>query len=168
MINNYEIRSFNYNSFIFYLYLITTGADDSISINFASDGIFFNHSQSVTFVVKTNDYQAPIFIWIVILLLISSIFLSAIIGCRLCRNLRNHKILKKQKNNNIYSGVSHINGFSQDTIFLSTEMFQHKLTTQSHLTHSTRKLHQWCQEREIQQYKSLWTFNSGTIKIQLK
>lgn len=129
------------------------GFDDSTVVNYAPDGSFINHQQSVTLVVHAGHHQVPLFCWILLLVLLLSTIVSIVIICCFCiRAKRNGRRRERSRVS------SHINGFSPTLAFNPVEMMP-KYAASPAQSYSTQKLYQWCQQKEAQQYKSLWAVN---------
>jgi hypothetical protein len=129
------------------------------------NGNFLKHEKSVTITAKQafGEFDTVHLWWISILTLIVIIATTVVIVS--CVWLRFKHQRTKRKRNKSTRISSHINGFIVDHHIPSTEMFQQKFSSPGQ-SYSTQKLYQWCQEREMQHYKSLWAVNTNS-KISL-
>lgn len=114
-----------------------------------------------------ENFQLPILVWILLLVLLVSIVVALIVVCCVCMKVKHRKTERKQQKTNNTQVSSHINGFSQDFHIPSSEMFQPKFVAKPQ-SYSTQKLYQWCQEREMQHYKSLWAVNTNGMRFSKK
>lgn len=128
------------------------GFDDTTVLNYSPDGNFINHQQSVTLVVRAGQHQVPFLCWILLFVLLLSILISIVVVCCFC--VRSKRIGKRKERSRV---ASHINGFSPSRAFIP-EMLP-KYVSSPAQSYSTQKLYQWCQQKEMQQYKSLWAVN---------
>lgn len=135
------------------------GPYDITTLNYSPDGNFVNHQQSVTFVVRAGHHQIPLLCWVLLFVLLVSIFISITVICCFCVKARNRKPRTKERSR----VASHINGFSPARIATSTEMLP-KYVSSPAQSYSTQKLYQWCQQKKMQQYKSLWAVNPTSGK----
>lgn len=145
---------------IIYLFRFS-GPEDTTSLNYSPDGNFLNHQQSVTLVASSgNDHLVPILCWVLLIVLLLSIVASLAIIC--CVGIKSKRFGRRKKRPRL---SSHINGFSGSHVVSPVEMLP-KYVSSPAQSYSTQKLYQWCQQKEAQQYKSLWTVNpvSGKFK----
>lgn len=138
------------NVFFFHPFL---GLEDTTSLNYSPDGSFVDHKQSVTLVVHAGGYQVPILCWLLLIVLLLSIFTSIVIICCFC--FKTKRVRRRKEDTRV---SSHINGFSQANVVSPIEMLP-KYVASPAQSYSTQKLYQWCQQKEMQQYKSLWAVN---------
>lgn len=130
------------------------GPHDITTLNYSPDGNFVKHQQSVTLVVRAGHSQIPLLCWVLLFVLLLSIVVSITLICCFCLKVRRRKPKQKDRSR----VASHINGFSPARIAGSTEMLP-KYVSSPAQSYSTQKLYQWCQQKEMQQYKSLWAVN---------
>lgn len=138
------------------------GREDTTVFNYSPDGSFINHKQSVTLVVRAGQSQVPILCWILLIVLLLSIVASITTICCVC--FRTKRLRRSKQRTRV---ASHINGFSPTRSFNSAEMLP-KYVSSPAQSYSTQKLYQWCQQKEMQQYKSLWTVNPSSGKSSAK
>ncbi|CRK90079.1 CLUMA_CG003798, isoform A [Clunio marinus] len=136
-------------------FVVFPGPEDTTEINFSSDGNFINHKQSVTLVVRAGGHQIPFLCWILLVVLLLSVAISVIVVC--CFYLKQRSVSKRKLRSRI---ATHINGF-QSCDCRHLEMLP-KYVAQPAQSYSTQKLYQWCQQKEMQQYKSLWAVNPNS------
>lgn len=132
--------------------LLFLGLEDTTSLNYAPDGSFINHQQSVTLVVRAGRTQVPILCWILLIVLLLSIVTSLVVICCFCCKAR--RLGRRKDGARV---ASHGNGFSQASVG-PIEMLP-KYVASPAQSYSTQRLYQWCQQKEMQQYKSLWAVN---------
>jgi hypothetical protein len=142
----------------------SAGPNDITTLNYSPDGTFVNHQQSVTLVVRASHSQLPLLCWILLLVLLLSVITSVVLICCFCVKTQRRKPKVKERSR----VASHINGFSPARIAGSAEMLP-KYVSSPAQSYSTQKLYQWCQQKEMQQYKSLWAVNptSGETSLDL-
>jgi hypothetical protein len=132
------------------------GPEDSTVVNYAPDGNFIQHRQSVTLVVRAGQYQVPLLCWVLLIVLLLSIVVSLVIICCVCFKSKSIGRPKKRASR----VASHINGFSPaNAAQTHLEMLPKYCVSTPAQSYSTQKLYQWCQQKEMQQYKSLWAVN---------
>lgn len=141
--------------FFFFLFFFL-GREDTTVFNYSPDGSFINHKQTVTLVVRAGQNQVPILCWILLIVLLLSIVASLTIICCVC--FKTKRLVRPKLRSRV---ASHINGFSPTRTFNSSEMLPKYVSSPSQ-SYSTQKLYQWCQQKEMQQYKSLWTVNPSS------
>lgn len=136
-----------------------SGAEDSTTINFAPDGSFINHRQSVTLLVRDSDHTIPVLCWILLIVLLLAIVTSIIVIC--CVGFRTSFRGKRKETSRI---ASHCNGFAPAPHPVGSSDMMPKFVASPAQSYSTQKLYQWCQQKEMQQYKSLWAVNPSIGK----
>lgn len=139
------------------------GAEDITTFDYAPDGNFINHQQSVTLVVRAGQHQLPLLCWVLLIVLLLAIIVSLVVICCFCLKAKRRKSSRVKQRSRI---SSHINGFEPAHV-TSTEMLP-KYVSSPAQSYSTQKLYQWCQQKEMQQYKSLWAVNPSSGKSRLK
>lgn len=127
-------------------------------LNYSPDGNFINHRQSVTFVVRAGSHQVPLLCWILLIVILLSIIVSVVIICCIC--LRSKGLKRRKQRPRV---ATHINGFSPSLVS-PAEMLP-KYVSSPAQSYSTQKLYQWCQQKEMQQYKSLWAVNPSSGEL---
>jgi len=132
---------------------IPAGPEDQTTFSYTPDGNFVNHRQSVTFVVRNGHGSVPLLCWILLIVLLLSIVVSIVVICCVALKQATRKTPVSQRAPRI---ATHINAFSPSHHV--PEMLP-KYVASPAQSYSTQKLYQWCQQREAQQYKSLWTVN---------
>lgn len=140
----------------------------SASISYSPDGSFIDHTQSVTLVVRAGYNQEPILCWILLVVLLLGSIISIVVICYFCLKNNRTRTPKVRRPASTY-----INGFSYKPNLISSqnpfspspsntaspaEMLP-KYVASPAQSYSTQKLYQWCQQREREQYKSLWAVN---------
>lgn len=120
------------------------------------------HQQSVTLVVRASHSQIPLLCWILLFVLLVSIVVSITVIFCFCVKTQ----CRNQKRKERSRVASHINGFSSTHNYNLTEMLPKYASTPVQ-SYSTQKLYQWCQQKEMQQYKSLWAVNPSSGKSNL-
>lgn len=136
-----------------------SGFDDTTVVNYGPDGSFINHQQTVTLVVHAGHNQVPLVCWILLLVLLLSTIVSIVIICCFC--IRAKRSGRRNERSRV---ASHINGFAPTLAFSPVEMMP-KYAASPAQSYSTQKLYQWCQQKEMQQYKSLWAVNPTSGRI---
>lgn len=132
------------------------GLEDSTSISYSPDGSFIDHTQSVTLVVRAGSHQVPILYWILLGVLLLGSIISIAVICYFCVKTNRPRQQKARRPASTY-----ISGFSPTNTVSPAEMLP-KYVASPAQSYSTQKLYQWCQQREMQQYKSLWAVNPSS------
>jgi hypothetical protein len=145
--------------FVFFLVRLVAGPEDATTLNYSPDGSFIKHQQSVTLIVRAGQHQVPFLCWILLIVLLLSTIVSIVVICCFCIKTR-----KRRRRKETSRVSSHINGFSPPSHVSPSEMLP-KYVASPAQSYSTQKLYQWCQQREMQQYKSLWAVNPTSGKF---
>lgn len=134
--------------------MFVLGPEDTTSINFASDGSFIDHKQTVTLLVRAGEHNVSILCWILLVTLLLGIIISIVVIC--CFGCRANVLGRRKETSRI---ASHYNGFATPHVDMMP-----KFVSSPAQSYSTQKLYQWCQQKEMQQYKSLWAVNPSAGK----
>lgn len=136
------------------------GPEDTTSINFASDGSFINHKQSVTLLVRVGDHSVPILCWILLIVLLLAIIISFVVIC--CVGTKTNFLRRRKTTSRL---ASYYNGYASTPHVVGTSDMMPKFVASPAQSYSTQKLYQWCQQKEMQQYKSLWAVNPSAGEL---
>lgn len=116
--------------------------------------------------VVHSGHQVPLLCWVLLIVLLLSIVTSIVIICCVCFKTKHLGRRSTERSREI---ASHINGFTsaQYSIPIRPIEMLPKYVASPAQSYSTQKLYQWCQQKEMQQYKSLWAVNpnSGTCDV---
>lgn len=142
---------------VFCLFL---GVEDTTVISYSPDGSFVKHQQSVTLVVRAGGYNIPFLCWVLLVVLLLSLLVSFVVICCFC--VKTKPVGRRKQRPRI---ASHINGFAPCHVGPVVEMLP-KYVASPAQSYSTQKLYQWCQQKEMQQYKSLWAVNPSSGELE--